>query len=303
MRPLVYALPGNEAFAAGLARALPASAGALEVRQFPDGESLVRLVDSPAGRDVILCCTLHHPDSKILPLLIAADTARGLGARSVGLVAPYLAYMRQDARFHPGEALSALSFAQTLSERFDWLATVDPHLHRFKSLSQVFPIPTAVVPAAPLLAHWVRSNVERPLLIGPDEESAQWVSSIAAQAGAPYLVLEKHRSGDRQVEIAVPDLSKWKDRTPVVADDIVSTGATQARILTAVRAQGLPAACCLAVHAVFAQGAHWMLLEAGASRLVTTNTIPYVTSEIDVAPAMAPACASLIAQRGSRRRA
>lgn len=294
MQPLVYALPGNEAFARGLAAAWPAEFGELAVHRFPDGESLVRLDTDPRDRDVILACTLHDPDPKVLPLLLAAGSARELGARSVGLVAPYLAYMRQDRSFHAGEGRSAAHFGRLLSDHFDWLVTVDPHLHRYRSLGQICSMPTAAVPAAPLLARWIAVNVERPVLIGPDAESRQWVERIAATAGAPCVVLEKTRLGDRGVELRVPDLARWRGRTPVLADDIISSGGTMIETTRALRAQGLPPPVCVAIHAVFAQWAYWGLLEAGARHVVTTNTIPHVTNAIDVCDAVAAAGRPLV---------
>lgn len=294
MTPLLYALPGNEPFAQLLAEHWPAEAGALLARRFPDGESLVRLDTPPHGRDVAIVCTLHEPDAKLMPLLLAADTARELGARSVGLVAPYLAYLRQDTRFHPGESRSAAHFARLLSAHVDWLVTVDPHLHRFHSLDEVYSIPSAVVPAAPLLARWIAGNVARPLLVGPDEESRQWLTAIARDSGAPWLVLEKVRRGDRQVEIQVPDVGEWAGRTPVLADDIIASGGTLVEVIGQLRAQGLPPPVCLAVHAVFAQWAYWGLVEAGAGQVVTTNTIPHASNGVDVSGAVAEACRDLL---------
>ena len=54
-----------------------------------------------------------------------------------------------------GEAVSSRLFAQLLSAHFDWLITVDPHLHRYHNLAEIYSIPTAVVHAAPLLADWI----------------------------------------------------------------------------------------------------------------------------------------------------
>ena len=96
-----------------------------------------------------------RPDSKVLPLLFTARMLRESGSRSVGLVAPYLCYLRQ------------------------------------------YSVPTRVAHAAPLVADWIRARVERPILIGPDLESRQWVSEVAESIGAPVVVLEKVRRGDR----------------------------------------------------------------------------------------------------------
>src|SRR5689334_22895763 len=97
--PLLIPMPGNEGFGKMLSKLLGCETGALEVRHFPDGESYLRLVNDPRTRTIVFLCTLDRPDEKILPLLFAAATARELGAARIGLVAPYLAYMRQDRRF------------------------------------------------------------------------------------------------------------------------------------------------------------------------------------------------------------
>jgi len=183
--PLLIAMPGNEKLACELAAKLGCDLGHVEMRQFPDGETYLRLLTSPEGRAVAMVCTLDHPNDKLLPLLFAAATARELKASKVGLVSPYLAYMRQDRRFKPGEAVTSRQVAHLLSDAFDWLVTVDPHLHHYGSLAEIYSIPTRVIHAAPLISRWIRVNVANPLIIGPDSESEQWVAAAANDAGAP----------------------------------------------------------------------------------------------------------------------
>jgi len=184
MTDLLISLPGNEAMAQALALSLGIELGQVELRKFPDAETYIRLLSDVNERQIVVACTLDRPDDKILSLLFLAATARELGAKRIGLVAPYLAYMRQDRRFNPGEAVTSRQIARLLSDSFDWLATVDPHLHRYSSLSEIYRIPTKVVHAAPLISEWIRKNVETPLIIGPDSESEQWVSAVAKEAGA-----------------------------------------------------------------------------------------------------------------------
>ncbi len=290
---IVFALPGNETLAAALAENHGAEIGALVMRRFPDGETYLRF-DSPVrGHRVILACSLHHPDDKALPLLFAAATARELGAAEIGLAAPYLGYMRQDKRFQDGEAVTSALFAKLLSPHIDWLVTVDPHLHRWNSLDQIYSVPSTVIPAAPLLAAWIKANVDAPVLIGPDAESEQWVSAVAGIAGAPHVVLEKIRRSDHDVSVSVPDPATLRGRTPVLVDDIISTGRTMLAAVQHVMAQGLQAPVCVGVHAVFSGDAHDALLAAGASRVVTTDTIPHSSNGISVQQAMAKAVAAL----------
>ena len=297
MSRVLLAFPELRALGAELAPRVGARLGALGWRRFPDGESLVTLDADLADADVLLLAGLRSPDSAALALRFAAETAREFGARSVGLVAPYLAYMRQDTRFHPGEAISAPLFARFLEQCVDWLVTVDPHLHRNPSLDRLFSIPARNVAAAPAIAAWVRDNVPDAILIGPDSESAQWVADIAARADVPYQVLAKTRQGDRSVSVSLADAVVARGRTPVVVDDIVSSGHTMLETLKHLSGLGLAPATCLVTHAVFSDDAHGNLLAAGAQRVVSTNTIPHPTNAISVAPFLAAACDALLTER------
>ena len=297
----VYACPGNEDFTAGLARELGAARGEAQWHRFPDGESLVRIATPPTGEDACLVCTLADPDPKLLPLLFAAEALRELGAKRVGLVAPYLAYLRQDTRFHPGEAVSARHFGAILARHFDWLVAVDPHLHRLTSLSEVFPQPATAVHAAPALATWIRANVAMPLLIGPDAESAQWVEAVAALTGAPWTHLHKERLGDREVQVSLPDAGRWRGRQAVLVDDIVSTGRTLAAAAGRLKSLGFEAPVCVAVHGLFAGDARAALLAAGIGRIAVTNTVPQPDAVIDVVPLVAEGIRGLNAAVGTKR--
>ena len=299
---LIVALPGGAHLAAGLAQSLQCDWTELAVHLFPDGETRVR-IDAPLkGRCVVLAGSLHHPDGKTLPLLFAADAARELGASQVGLAAPYLAYMRQDRRFRAGEAVTSRSYARLLSTSLDFLVTVDPHLHRWHSLAQLYPIRTRVVPSAPAIARWVQEHVPSPLLVGPDEESAQWVGEVARMAGAPWTVMAKTRRGDRDVAVALQAEGPWPGRTPVLLDDIVSTGQTLLAAAAALRKLGLAAPLCIGVHALFEDDALWRLLGAGVTRVVSCDTVPHASNAIELAPYIADAVRELAAEAPITRR-
>ena len=288
MTKLFFALPGNDVLAAKIAAQAGGAIGEAEYRRFPDEESYVRFKSPVEGASVALVCTLDRPDEKILPLLFSAGVARELGASSVGLIAPYLAYMRQDRAFKPGEAVTSVRFARLLSGAVDWLVTIDPHLHRVHSLSEIYTVPARTLHAAPLISAWIRENVETPLLVGPDAESAQWVEAVAKDAGAPHLVLEKIRRGDRDVEVSVPDVERWRGHTPVLVDDIISTARTMIETTKILRRAGMRPPVCIGVHAVFAPGAYEALLETGA-RIVTSNAIPHESNLIDISAMIAKA--------------
>lgn len=279
---LIIPLPGNEELATAIATAGNYRLGALETRKFPDGESYIRFLDDVEDYDVDFICTLAHPDGNFLPLIFAADAAREFKARSVNLITPYLAYMRQDKRFNPGEAITSHTFARLVSSSFDSLLTIDPHLHRYHALSEIYTIPATSLASAPVLAAWISKNIPAPLLIGPDEESEQWVSQIGELSGAPFTVLRKTRYGDRNVEIHMGDLSQWQGRTPVLVDDIASSGRTMVEAAKQLADQGLPKPVCVVVHGLFAEDAYERL-SAIAAKVVSTDCVPHISNTISVA--------------------
>lgn len=286
---LVVGLPDAGALPAQLAAQLRCDRSDLALHRFPDGECLVRLDADVQGRCVVFAGSLDHPDGKTLPLLFAADAARELGAARVGLVAPYLAYMRQDHRFHAGEAVTSRSYARLLSGALEFLVTVDPHLHRWHSLGEIYPIPTRAVAAAPAIAQWLRREVAAPLLVGPDEESGQWVAEVARLCGAPWTVMAKQRHGDRDVAVKMTGGSSWPGRTPVLLDDIGSSGQTLVAALQVLREAGFSQPVCIVVHALFGREAQQAMLDAGAARVVSCDTVAHPTNAIAVAPLLAPA--------------
>lgn len=282
MKTIYFSFPDNETLSHKLVNRQQGDAGDFELRNFPDGETYIRILSDVNNRNTAIVCSLNQPDEKLVQVFLLAKTLKSLGAKKVTLISPYLAYMRQDKRFKSGEGLSSHYVAQLISACVDELITMDPHLHRISNLSEIYTIPTKVVHAADLIALWIKHSVPNALLIGPDSESEQWVSKVAQQAGAEYTVLSKHRSGDKQVEVSVPHVEKYKDHTPVLIDDIISTGRTMIETLLHLKIQTMKPAVCIAIHAVFAGNAYKELQEAGTLKIVSCNTIKHESNAIDI---------------------
>lgn len=274
-----------------LAAAVGVPCEAIERHRFPDGEVKLRL-PARLPSTVLLLRSLHQPDTKLVELLIAAPAARELGARRVVLVCPYLAYMRQDIAFAPGEAVSQRHVAGLLASRFDAIVTVDPHLHRISSLSEVMPgCEATALSAAPLIGAWVAERVHRPLLLGPDEESATWVRA-AAQACTPvadHASCRKERLGDRDVRVVLPPGLDCHGRAVVFIDDMVSTGHTLSAAVRLVHAAGAGSVDVAVTHALFVGDALADLQAAGAGRIWSTDCVPHPSNSISVVPLLAEA--------------
>ena len=291
MCPQLLCFDDESALAARIAEAAGMERAVIVRHRFPDGEIRLQLPPVLPQR-VVLLRSLHQPNEKLIELLLAARTARTLGATHLTLVAPYLAYMRQDKAFAPGEAVSQRIVGDWLAELFDALVTVDPHLHRVPRLAEAVPVRDALaLSGAPLLAELVAQRRTRPLLMGPDEESAQWVESAAAAYGFDHAVCRKIRHGDRKVEIALPQVS-LAGREVVVFDDVASSGRTVAVAAGLLLAAGAASVDLAVTHARFADDAVDVIRAAGVAEIWSTDTITHPSNAVSVAPALAAALAS-----------
>jgi ribose-phosphate pyrophosphokinase len=293
---MLLAAADYAASAEALAQALRIEWALLGEHRFPDGESLVTLPAQLPER-VLVYCSLDHPNERLVPLLLALHGLREAGVRWTGLIAPYLAYMRQDAAFNPGEVISQRIIAALLAAPVDALWTVDPHLHRVASLQAVFPHITAkALTAAPLLADWVSANAADAVLIGPDLESEQWVRGIADRCRRPWGVAEKIRRGDRNVEICLPDIAVAGLHC-VLIDDVASSGRTLAVATEELLAAGATAVDVLVTHALFAGDAEETLRRAGAKRIVSSDSIQHATNGLTLTALFRDNLAPLLADK------
>ncbi|WP_046077851.1 ribose-phosphate diphosphokinase [Halomonas sp. HG01] len=290
---------------AGPARRLAEAAG-LEARavaehRFPDQELRLTLPfagtaasPEPMSETLVIYRSLDRPNDKLVELLLIARHARRQGVRHLVLVAPYLAYMRQDIAFHPGEIVSQALVGAFLAELFDAVITVDPHLHRIDRLDQAIPLEHAVaLSGAVRLGELIAAQRDEALLIGPDAESRQWVQQAASATGFAFGVCHKTRRGDREVVIALPDIA-LRGRRTVLMDDVASTGHTVARAAEALLAAGAASVDLAVTHALFADDALAVIEAAGVGEVWSTDCIVHVSNAIPMAPLLAPALANVL---------
>ena len=288
MTELLLAFDDERPLAEPLARALGVPLRGIERHVFPDGESRLRLPPQ-LPRRVALLRGLQQPNHKLAELLIAAPAARELGAAELTLVCPYLAYMRQDIAFTPGEAVSQRHVGRMLAAWFDAVITVDPHLHRVATMDEVLPGRRGLaLSAAPLLGAWAARHARQPILLGPDEEAAPWVRSAAAAQRLQHATCIKQRHGDREVQVALPALD-FHGREVVLIDDVASTGRTLAVTAAALRARGASAVDVAVTHALFVDDAVAQLARAGVRHVWSSDSVPHPSNVVSLVPLLAAA--------------
>lgn len=284
--------PSSKRLAEKIAEALEASLVGVSWKRFPDGEFYFRFLEEVSGRLLIVQSLYPPQDQHILELAVILHTARELGASELTVYAPYLAYSRQDERYLPGEALTSKLLADLLSGLgAGSLYTVDVHSRR---VLEYYKIPAYNLTAAPLLARYFveERGADKPFLLAPDDEEAAIERvRIASEAlgGVPYDALRKRR--DRvtgEIETFEKKL-EVEGKDVIILDDIVSTGGTAANAARIARKMGARKVYLGVTHALLRGDALKVLKEAGIDEVVSTDSVPAVTSKISTAPLIAEA--------------
>lgn len=285
---IILAGSNAEQIAKGVAKRKKAKYAKLIVDKFPDGELRVKIPLKVRGKKVAIVTSMHpNPNDAMIEMIFASKTAKRLGAKKVVLIAPYIAYMRQDKEFHFGECISARIMGQLLSCADEFYA-IDPHLHRISHLRQIFKTKASDLTSDPVLADYISKRHPNAILIGPDWESYQWAQEIAKSIGLKSIILKKKRYSATKVKIVISDKDKplFKGQDVVIVDDIISTGRTMIEPIKQLKKIGAKKITCIAVHGVFEKNALQNLRKLGA-KVITTNTIPSPVSKIDVSQVIA----------------
>ncbi len=282
----VLAFPESFSQADQLASLINCPVAKVDLHHFPDGESLVKL-PAELSEKVIVYQSLDQPNSKLVELLLLAETARDQGVTHLTLVAPYLCYMRQDVAFKSGQAVSQNIIGKFLAGLFDAVITVDPHLHRTHDLQQAIPTDQALaLSASDLIGEFVMEKKPQALLIGPDGESEQWVREVAKPGNMDFVIAEKIRHGDTSVEISLPDYN-YEKRDAILIDDMASSGRTLATAAKLLFENNVASVSVLVTHALFMGDALEIIKAAGVDQIWSTDSVLHSSNVISLAPLLA----------------
>ena len=278
---LIIGCSNSRDLAKNISKNLKCDYSDLSVKKFPDGELYLKFETELKNQDVVLVQSLHPSDEALLELIFAIHTAKDLGAKKVRVVIPYLAYIRQDKRFNPGECVSSKIVGSLLSVA-DEIITIDPHLHRFKSLNEVFKTKAVKLSANDLIQDYISKNFKDPVIIGPDAESYQWAQSIAKKIKASTAILQKDRINSYEVHVKLNSEINVRNKELIIIDDIISTGKTILEAIKVIKKMKPKSITVISIHGIFADPSTLDFIREYSNSIITTNTIKNPYSKIDV---------------------
>ncbi len=237
MKPLILSGRANPGLARSIADALGVALGRCDIEIFPDNEYIVEIHDDAQGRDLYLIQPTQPPVAdNLMELMLLADAGRRAGAGRITAVIPYYGYARQDRREAGQKPLSARLVADILCTRMDRLVTV--HLHN-PAIEGFFPIPVHRLAAFDLMAAALADAVpaDTGVIVAPDLGAVKMAHGYADILNMPVVVIHKVRESGKSVSVR-RIIGDVKDRSPILVDDMISTGGTIAKATEALLEAG-----------------------------------------------------------------
>jgi ribose-phosphate pyrophosphokinase len=279
--------PASNSLGESLAKELGQEPVFIRNRIFPDGESYIQMPTDLGGETVVLVqTTAPEPDRKLMQLLFMARTAKDLGAKRIIAIMPYMAYARQDKLFLEGEALS-FDIVLDLLEAVGVDDSIVVDIHSEESLENLKPkhdMRIHNVTAIFVLAEYMKKHgYDGAYSLSPDLGRKEIVEQVSTVMGGGFAFFEKVRDKyTGKTSMVVKDLD-LKGEKVVIFDDIISSGGTMSRAIRGLKEQGAGKVAAVCTHALRVPGANEKLKNAGADKIVATDTVDSVYETVSVA--------------------
>ncbi|MFO1092138.1 MAG: ribose-phosphate pyrophosphokinase [Planctomycetaceae bacterium] len=252
----------------------------VDVVDFPDGETSVRLNQNIRGRDVFLIQpTGPKVNQNLMELLILIDTCMRASAARITAVMPYFGYARQDRKDAGRVPITSKLVANLITGAgANRVLTIDLHAAQIQGF---FDLPVDHLFAAPILDDYFRS-LEIPrddlVIVSPDEGSIKRALQHQEHLGGSLVIVDKRRSSATETRQANLIGGPITGKTALIFDDMISTGGSIVGAVNVARQHGAKKVFVGAAHGLFCGPAVERLSQAAIDEIVVTDSLPQTAS-------------------------
>lgn len=246
----------------------------MDVSRFPDGEIRVQVLESIRGADAFVIQPTCPPvNENIVELLVMTDALKRASAGRITAVVPYFGYARQDKKAAGREPITARMVADIMTTvGVDRMIAVDLHSAQVQGF---FGFPVDHLTAVNVFSRYLAAKeVPDLVVVSPDAGRVKLATQYANLLGAPVVIIHKRRLGPEQPEVAYV-VGDVRDRRPVIIDDMITTGGTIDRSVSALLDYGAkPEIYVAATHPVLVGRSVEYLSNPAVREVIVTDTIP-----------------------------
>jgi ribose-phosphate pyrophosphokinase len=265
----------NYALAEEVAKNLGVELAPRILERFPDGELNIEIQQSVRGCDVYLIQPTSPPvDEHLFEIFLMADACRRAGATHLTALIPYFGYARQDRRAHGREPVSTRLVADLISgSGIERIVVVDFHS---RAVETAFAIPVEHVSAIATLAEAVRPSVHKEaVVVSPDLGAVKMAEQYARLLDLSVAIIHKSRLSGAEVTVQ-RIIGDVRDRQILVVDDMITTGGTIEKAITALLEAGCSSSglTVVASHGLFVGSAAERLGRLPIENIFVSDSVP-----------------------------
>ena len=260
--------------AEAISKSIDVPLGKAMLRDFPNGETFVRIEENVRGEDTYIVQSTCPPvNQNIMELFIMIDALRRASASRITAVLPFYGYARQDRKDQPRVPISAKLIANLLvSAGANRMLTVDLHAQQIQGF---FDIPVDHLYAAPVLFDYLKTMDlgDQIAVVSPDVGGIKMAHAYSQLLHADLAIVAKRRMSDTEVE-TVSVIGKVRDKTVVLVDDMTETAGTLVSAAKILRRRGAKRIIAVVSHAGLNDLGVKRLRKSNIDELITTDTVP-----------------------------
>lgn len=271
----IFSGNANPELAKKIAMYLQMSLGEIEVSQFSDGETQVKIVENVRGVDVFVIQPICPPvNQNLMEFLIMIDAFKRASARRITAVIPYYGYARQDKKDEPRVPITAKLVANLLTVAgASRILTIDLHAGQIQGF---FDIPSDNLFAVNIFVEYFQNlGIEDLVIVSPDAGGVPRARAYAKRLKAELAIIDKRRPSPNQNEV-INIIGEVQNKNIIIIDDIVDTAGTLVKAARALKEKGAKEIFAACTHPTLSGEAIEKIEQSVITKLVVTDTIPLI---------------------------
>ncbi len=292
--PLVFGGTSGRHLSSDVCRRLNLEEGRLELSNFSDGESWVKILDNVRGADCyVIQSTCPPVNQNLMELLLTIDALRRASADRINLIIPYFGYARQDRKDQGRVPVSAKLIANIIATAgASRVICLDLHSAQIQGF---FDLPVDHLYAKPALLDYINCQKwnDNLVVVSPDVGNVKMTRGYAQALGARIAIIDKRRPKANVSEV-MHIVGDVKGCHCLLVDDLIDTAGTLCTAARALKEAGALSISACASHPVLSGPARQRLMDSPIERVIVTNSIPPRPDEdctklevINIAPLLA----------------